>query len=265
MMMTPLMKLILLMTAAVSVIAAPHWENAVTDGTTLENSSNDETSHEENYSKRHLKKPHDTKEIKTIKEEFNPVNSQEFIKTQKFSKLSKKSRKHKNYFFNNPYISQINKYTNTLSSSLIKNPNDFIQEKSIGHRKKQQESNIFYVRLPPTPYYFVPGLGYISNPPTFSTSSLRPHNSQSIYSHHINSFINLPIDFVSNGKPTSVYQWENNNRKSGKRPNTTINKLKKGPYEFNGKPTSLYLLTSNGKATMHQPIRYNNINDNNIY
>ncbi|KAK0168031.1 hypothetical protein PV327_001872 [Microctonus hyperodae] len=264
MMMTPLMKLMLLTTAAVSVIAAPHWENSVADETTIKNFLNNETPHEE-HSKRHVKKLHNAKEIKNTKEELNSMNIQEFIKAQKFSKLSKKSRKHKNYFYNNPYISQTNKYPNSLSSSLIKNPNDHNQEKSTGHRKKQQESNVYYVRLPPTPYYFVPGLGYISNPPTYSTSSLRPQNSQSIYSQHINSFINLPIDFVSNGKPTSVYQWENNNRKSGKRPNTLINKLKKGPYEFNGKPTSLYLLSSSGKASMHQPIRYNNINDNNIY
>ncbi|XP_049868710.1 uncharacterized protein LOC126368661 [Pectinophora gossypiella] len=66
-------------------------------------------------------------------------------------------------------------------------------------------SPIFYIRLPPTPYMFVPGLGYVSQPP-----SLGPPMSPMIppgVPPQVDPFINLPLDFVSNGKPTGVYQW----------------------------------------------------------
>lgn len=36
------------------------------------------------------------------------------------------------------------------------------------YRKKYDDSNIYYIRLPPTPYMFVPGLGYVSQPPKYS-------------------------------------------------------------------------------------------------
>lgn len=63
-------------------------------------------------------------------------------------------------------------------------------------------SPIFYIRLPPTPYMFVPGLGYVSQPP-----SLQPPMSPMMPPPVADPFINLPLDFVSNGKPTGVYQW----------------------------------------------------------
>lgn len=59
-------------------------------------------------------------------------------------------------------------------------------------------SPIFYIRLPPTPYMFVPGLGYVSQPPSLGPMAPPPPQDP---------FINLPLDFVSNGKPTGVYQW----------------------------------------------------------
>lgn len=61
-------------------------------------------------------------------------------------------------------------------------------------------SPIFYIRLPPTPYMFVPGLGYVSQPPSLGPSMGPP-------APQVDPFINLPLDFVSNGKPTGVYQW----------------------------------------------------------
>lgn len=63
-------------------------------------------------------------------------------------------------------------------------------------------SPIFYIRLPPTPYMFVPGLGYVSQPP-----SLGPPMAPIPQAPQVDPFINLPLDFVSNGKPTGVYQW----------------------------------------------------------
>ncbi|XP_028027160.1 circumsporozoite protein [Bombyx mandarina] len=67
-------------------------------------------------------------------------------------------------------------------------------------------SPIFYIRLPPTPYMFVPGLGYVSQPPTLGPP-MSPMMPQGMPPQVADPFINLPIDFVSNGKPTGVYQW----------------------------------------------------------
>lgn len=65
-------------------------------------------------------------------------------------------------------------------------------------------SPIFYIRLPPTPYMFVPGLGYVSQPPSIGPP-MSPFSPP--VPPQVDPFINLPLDFVSNGKPTGVYQW----------------------------------------------------------
>lgn len=191
---------------------------------------------------------------------------------------------------------------------------------SAGGTKRYQESDIFYIRLPPTPYIYVPGLGYISQPPTYSTAvaaGLKPQLVPQLFqlpqharptaarpatpqptaspSQTVNPFIKLPIDFVSNGKPTSVYQWQKKhgkkpadspitnldnlsadfvsngkptsiyqwqaNLKPAKRPDGSLNSLDMGPYNFNGKPTSLYLLGPDGSSAMHQPIRRSDYQD----
>jgi hypothetical protein len=114
------------------------------------------------------------------------------------------------------------------------------------------DSPIYYIRLPPTPYVFVPGVGYISQPPPPS-----PLTSQ------INPFINLPIDFIANGKPTNIYQWSGAptmepgltglNRpslpsypypkpKPTVKPDSSVNNLNNGPYVFNGRPGDVYVL-----------------------
>lgn len=137
-------------------------------------------------------------------------------------------------------------------------------------------SPIFYIRLPPTPYMFVPGLGYVSQPPTLGPA-MPPMLPQGVPSP-ADPFINLPIDFVSNGKPTGVYQWSgapgypsgpqmtmdpygygsqpamqpvhhsSYNTQSYKpkpKPAPTNSKVTnlKGPFVFNGKPSdSVYVL-----------------------
>ncbi|KAL0841440.1 hypothetical protein ABMA28_015122 [Loxostege sticticalis] len=65
-------------------------------------------------------------------------------------------------------------------------------------------SPIFYIRLPPTPYMFVPGLGYVSQPPSLGPP-MPPMIPPGVGPQ--DPFINLPLDFISNGKPTGVYQW----------------------------------------------------------
>ncbi|XP_050683590.1 uncharacterized protein LOC126978640 [Leptidea sinapis] len=130
-------------------------------------------------------------------------------------------------------------------------------------------SPIFYIRLPPTPYMFVPGMGYVSQPPSLGPMApMLPNMAPQ------DPFINLPLDFVSNGKPTGVYQWNgapgypqapqmtdpfgygppmmpsrpNFNapsypQKPAPAPsNSKVTNLK-GPYVFNGKPSdSVYVL-----------------------
>ncbi|XP_076038688.1 uncharacterized protein LOC143023906 [Oratosquilla oratoria] len=49
-------------------------------------------------------------------------------------------------------------------------------------------SPIFYIRLPPSPYVYVPSLGYIS-PPATNFNFLRPN-----------------VNFLTNGKPVGIYQ-----------------------------------------------------------
>nr|CAD7256092.1 unnamed protein product [Timema shepardi] len=115
------------------------------------------------------------------------------------------------------------------------------------HRKplgSYPDSPIYYIRLPPTPYMYVPGLGYVSQPP--------PPPSQSM-----NPFINLPVNFLANGKPTTIYQWSSGAQEeledyqrpeltttSTPRPalSSSIINLNKGPYNFNGKPSDIFVL-----------------------
>jgi hypothetical protein len=118
------------------------------------------------------------------------------------------------------------------------------------------DSPIYYIRLPPTPYVFVPGLGYVSQPPP-------PPPPPSPLSSQISPFINLPIDFIANGKPTNIYQWSGAptmepgitdlNRpilpsypypkpKPSTKPDSSVNNLNNGPYVFNGRPTDVYVL-----------------------
>lgn len=106
-------------------------------------------------------------------------------------------------------------------------------------------SPIYYIRLPPTPYMFIPGMGYVSNPPSLRPPPVVQTESQ---------FINLPVPFVSNGKPTGVYIWNpsttTTSSQSGyysPRPkpplkDSVITSLDKGPYVFNGRPSDIFLL-----------------------
>ncbi|KAG7210492.1 hypothetical protein KM043_012013 [Ampulex compressa] len=226
----------------------------------------------------------------------NPAKRQ--IETR--DKPAKKSRKHKAIFVDYPFIPRFSfPYEPDYDSPAA------AEERT--EAKNYQESNIFYIRLPPTPYMFVPGLGYISQPPTYSTAGLRPQLRpfRPLYQpvsnnklRPVNPFIQLPIDFVSNGKPTSVYQWQRKPAKkpdspitnldglstefvsNGKptsvyqwhanlkpiaRPEELVNSLDKGPYVFNGKPASLFLLRPDGTSQGHRKIRYPDYREDNAY
>ena len=117
------------------------------------------------------------------------------------------------------------------------------------------DSPIYYIRLPPTPYVFVPGLGYVSQP--------SPPPPPAPLSSQINPFINLPIDFIANGKPTNIYQWSGAPAMETAmtdgpslpsypypkpKPDSSVNNLNKGPYIFNGRPSDVYVLRDSVNA-----------------
>lgn len=106
---------------------------------------------------------------------------------------------------------------------------------------------------------FVPGLGYISNPPSYTPMTPPPPPPSSI-------FYNLPLDFISNGKPTQIYQWGSpayqpqpqynpafqrpppqQQQRPYQRPmNPYLQESKvtnlKGQFLFNGRPEEIYVL-----------------------
>lgn len=256
-------------------------------------------------------------------------------------------RKHKAVFVDYPAIPRVSPYPRAPTTYEIGyNDDDDDVSAVAGGRTSdgtsrgtyRQDSDIFYIRLPPAPYVLVPGVGYISQPPTYSTAvALKPQSIASVpvaqlpqllqlpsyvrparpppqttattttttttaaaAQHHqtANPFIKLPVDFVSNGKPTtvyqwyqkkpagkkpadspitkldslssdfvsngkptSIYQWQANFKPAKRRPDDSLNSLDMGPYTFNGKLTSLYLLGSDGSSSMHQSIRYSDYQD----
>lgn len=102
--------------------------------------------------------------------------------------------------------------------------------------KKPGNSPIYYIRLPPTPYIFIPGVGYVSNPPQIQPPPVVQRRPDS-------QFLNVPVRFVSNGKPTGVYTLENELGYSNQPPkDSPVTTLDKGPYVFNGRPNDIYLL-----------------------
>jgi hypothetical protein len=146
-------------------------------------------------------------------------------------------------------------------------------------QKNFQNSPIYYIRLPPTPYMFVPGFGYISQPPTY-TPMAPPQPA-------ISPFYNLPLDFISNGKPTNIYQWGSNPainpqpqfvpqsaqppqpsyqyptrpQRPYQRPmNPYLQESKvtnlKGSFLFNGRPEEIFLLPSQSYNSIYSDPRF---------
>ncbi|KAJ8897548.1 hypothetical protein PR048_002897 [Dryococelus australis] len=108
------------------------------------------------------------------------------------------------------------------------------------------DSPIYYIRLPPSPYAYVPGLGYVSQP--------QPQQQQQ---SAVNPFLSLPLNFLANGKPSSIYQWSSPGGYQLPTTTTTtttpppvaenaehsaVVNLDKGPYVFNGRPSDIFVL-----------------------
>ncbi|KAH8340679.1 hypothetical protein KR059_004030 [Drosophila kikkawai] len=71
------------------------------------------------------------------------------------------------------------------------------------HSSPARNSPIYYVRLPPTPYMFVPNMPTAPFGGGFSPLlTYQPMPSFSAYG----SVFNLPVNFLANGKPTGIYQ-----------------------------------------------------------
>ncbi|XP_055851786.1 uncharacterized protein LOC129916050 [Episyrphus balteatus] len=143
-----------------------------------------------------------------------------------------------------------------------------------------RNSPIYYVRLPPTPYMFIPGLGYHSQPGTFQPnfSPILPYNS--FPAVPLSSIFNLPVNFLANGKPNGIYQMESPNDLQSQMPMPTMTPQRqhplppppppasyrpsylpqqpfispstdtkmtnlKRPFVFNGRPEDIYILPNN--------------------
>lgn len=111
--------------------------------------------------------------------------------------------------------------------------------------RRPYNSPIYYIRLPPQPYMFVPGFGYVSQPPQ----------------NPVQQFLNVPVSFVSNGKPANIYQWSGIQQfptpappapiprpqppamvqRPKPKPDSTIHRLP-GQFAFNGKPEDIFVL-----------------------
>jgi Domain of unknown function (DUF4786) len=130
----------------------------------------------------------------------------------------------------------------------------------------QADSPIYYIRLPPNPYVYMPGMGYVSRPsppPAPSPPAVIPPRRTS-------PFIQLPLGFVANGKPGSTVQiWQNDRLPSTPAPTLpplpqrkpvyskpSIHKLP-GPYFFNGKPSGFYILQQDPYNSLYADVLHN--------
>ncbi|KAG8317501.1 hypothetical protein J6590_026654 [Homalodisca vitripennis] len=173
---------------------------------------------------------------------------------QEDSKATDDRRKGKslNYYqpsyMNNPVLfdpSGLLEYEDALAAALASatytdgsNEDNEILSRMRPGTKKPGNSPIYYIRLPPTPYIYIPGVGYVSQPPQLQPPPVVQTTPDS-------QFLNVPVRFVSNGKPTGVYTLENDiGYSSVPEPpkDSDITNLDKGPYIFNGRPTDIYLL-----------------------
>lgn len=245
----------------------------------LQNEEDPKSSSEDNAEKEGWISPETNQQLTTdsaVNLDSTESNTKSKNPEESKDKKSKKGRKHKALFIDYPFLPQLSAIPNFEAYD------DLGTEERTpggGGRKRYQESNIYYIRLPPTPYMFVPGLGYVSQPPNYSTgptrpqiSHVRPHvnpyRPHAVYNtplNDINPFINLPLDFVSNGKPTSVYQWQSPAYQPIKRPESQISTLDKGPYFFNGRPHGIYLLRPDARPPVHQSLQFPDYQDTAYY
>lgn len=157
--------------------------------------------------------------------------------------------------------------------NMVNDEEDDVISRASNRRKpgSSQNSPIFYIRLPPTPYMFVPGMGYISQPPSYQPLTTQYPMPQHLPPpqpiRHINQFVNVPVNFLANGKPSNIYQWNaapslgngfgpqypsylparphqpsyRPHKPSYGHQDSKITHLK-GPFVFNGRPEDIFVL-----------------------
>ncbi|XP_017857115.1 PREDICTED: COPII coat assembly protein sec16 [Drosophila arizonae] len=86
---------------------------------------------------------------------------------------------------------------------------DVVMSRAAGDRRPSaaqaaRNSPIYYVRLPPTPYMFVP-TNLAPTPFANSFSPLLTYQPMPTFST-FGSVFNLPVNFLANGKPSGIYQ-----------------------------------------------------------
>ncbi|XP_055852841.1 uncharacterized protein LOC129916745 [Episyrphus balteatus] len=145
-------------------------------------------------------------------------------------------------------------FSDLFSSSSRASPRQDFSDLLSSSSKLQSVDNspVYYVRLPPTPYMYTPGLGYISQP----SQSLTPYHGSSL-----NQFMSLPINFLSNGQPNGAYDFSMPELMSSAFPGKGFLRQEppvfgrksfvedsgfatslKGRFDFNGRPDSVYVL-----------------------
>ncbi|KAF4524755.1 hypothetical protein B566_EDAN013824 [Ephemera danica] len=132
-------------------------------------------------------------------------------------------------------------------------------------------SPIYYIRLPPNPYSFVPGLGYVSQPdPAQLPVAPPPPPPPPPTPIRRSPFIQLPLEFLANGKPGStVLTWPSDpipqqpttippprTKPPKKTSKPSVTKLK-GPYFFNGKPSGLFILQQDPYNSLYADMLHN--------
>ena len=169
----------------------------------------------------------------------------------------------------NQWIKQNNKPKQKVSSAGQQQLKRLLPDSKIYYIKQKPKQNveplkpdsrIHFVKLPPQPYTYDSSLGaYVSRLPTFLNRRVETE-----------PFYNLPIEFVSNGKPhgirtsSSPYQKYSTTTESidhGYDRYTTdspVIRLNLGPYKFNGRPNSIQAYKSEKSPKDSLKIRLNN-------
>ena len=78
------------------------------------------------------------------------------------------------------------------------------------NRKEMKESQIFNIKLPPEPYKFLEGVGFVSENKGYKGPMLGRHNFQSFLQKLKGNaktrpnILRIPTSFLSNGKPSGL-------------------------------------------------------------
>ncbi|CAL8110825.1 unnamed protein product [Orchesella dallaii] len=148
-------------------------------------------------------------------------------------------------------------------------------------RLENGNSPVFYIRLPPAPYVFVPGIGYVSPHPYSNGQQYgqapgmsmgfpgapimmaaggmgggaggsggfmhSPMDQDISTEQPSQNVISLPLKFLSNGRPHQI-ESPKKKPKPPKQENSSENKgaavISGGKYSFNGRPTAVFVVRS---------------------